>query len=436
MCGGFFMITTRTDGRSVGFMRSDSCACGAQTGNTLAGRKFGGCSLSAAFCTLMASRALLVGTAVGLLLVGVWMGVDRRGPDAPPKDPGATASGLGHDGSPKGPVFDVQSVTLDARTRPDSSLLVRLRDLGVTHLTLVAFGWQERASSTEIGVDTTAGWYSESHVGIRTLSRQAHALGMEVILKPHLWVGGYDEAQNRSKIGFESAARWRAWEAEYRRFLMMYARLAAEVAADVLVLGTELTRAATERPDFWRGLAADVRAVYDGDLTYAANWHEAYRQVPFWDALDYVGVQAYFPLTDAESPSSAALRDGWASHRDDLAAVHERTGRPILFTEVGYRSAPGAAKAPWTWPERDEATTPNDALQARCYQAFLSIFAQAPWMKGSIIWKWHPPAEVERRTGFTPQGKPAEAVLRRWFRGTATGARSSPPPRSTIRPTR
>jgi hypothetical protein len=57
-------------------------------------------------------------------------------------------------------------------------------------------------------------------------------------------------------------------------------------------------------------------------------------------------------------------------------------------------------------------------------------------MKGSIIWKWHPPAEVERRTGFTPQGKPAEAVLRRWFRGTVTGARSSTPPRSTIRPTR
>ena len=368
----------------------------------------------------MASRALLVGTAVGLLLVGVWgagvwVGVDRRGSDAPSEDPGAALE-PGHDGPPAGPVFDVQSVTLDARNRPDSSLLVRLRDLGVTHLTLVSFGWQERASSTEIGADTTAGWYSESHAGIRTLSRQAHALGMDVILKPHLWVGGYDEAQNRSEIGFESAERWANWEAEYRRFLMMYARLAADVDADVLVLGTELTRAATERPDFWRGLAADVRAVYDGDLTYAANWHKAYRHVPFWDALDYVGVQAYFPLTDAESPSPAALRDGWASHRDDLAAVHERTGRPILFTEVGYRSAPGAAKAPWTWPERDGAARPNYALQARCYRAFLSTFAQAPWMKGSIIWKWHPPAEVERRTGFTPQGKPAEAVLRRWFR--------------------
>ena len=325
------------------------------------------------------------------------------------------------------PIFDVRSVTLDARNRPDSSLLVRLRDLGVTHLTLVSFGWQEAVDATEIEVDTSEGWYSESHAGIRTLARQAHALGMGVILKPHLWVGGYDEAQNRSKIGYASAARWRRWEAKYRQFLMEYARLAAQVEADVLVLGTELTRSATERPDFWRQLASDVRSVYDGDLTYAANWHEAYKQIRFWDALDYVGVQAYFPLTDAEDPSLAALRKGWRPHQADLAEVHERTGRPILFTEVGYRSAAGAAEAPWKWPERDAGAVPNPALQTRCYRAFLSTVGRAPWLKGGIIWKWHPPSEVDRPTGFTPQGKLAERVLRRWFTGTAADTGQAAP---------
>jgi hypothetical protein len=317
------------------------------------------------------------------------------------------------------PVFDVRSVTLDARNRPDSSLLVRLRDLGVTHLTLVAFGWQKSASSTDIGIDTTDGWYSESHTGIRALSRQAHRLGMDVILKPHIWVGGYDETQNRSEIGFESAARWRRWEAGYRRFLMIYARLAAEVDADALVLGTELTRSATERPDFWRALAADVRDIYDGDLTYAANWHKAYKQVRFWESLDYVGVQAYFPLADEGASSLSALRNGWRSHQAELARVHERTNRPILFTEVGYRSASGAAEAPWEWPERDGEEMPDYTLQARCYEAFLSTVGHAPWLKGGIVWKWHPPREVDRRTGFTPQGKPAETVLRRWFTASA-----------------
>jgi hypothetical protein len=241
---------------------------------------------------------------------------------------------------------------------------------------------------------------------------------MGIILKPHIWVGGYDEAQDRSDIGFATEAEWAEWEAAYRGFLMLYARLAADVDADVLVLGTELTRAATERPDFWRQLASEARSVYDGDLTYAANWHEAYKQIRFWDALDYVGVQAYFPLTDAEDPSLAALRKGWRPHEAALAEVHERTGRPVLLTEVGYRSAAGAAAAPWTWPERDETAAPDSALQTRCYRAFLSTVGRAPWVKGGIIWKWHPPSEVEGPTAFTPQGKPAEQVLRRWFTGT------------------
>ena len=316
------------------------------------------------------------------------------------------------------PIFDVRSVTLDARNRPDSSLLVRLRDLGVTHITLVSFGWQKAPDVPIIRADTGDGWYSESHRGIRTLARQADALGMGVILEPHLWVGGYDEKQDRSEIGFDTETDWARWEADYRRFLMLYARLAAGVDADVLVLGTELTRAATERPNFWRTLASEVRTVYDGQLTYAANWHKAYKRVQFWSALDYVGVQAYFPLTDANDPSLATLRNGWRRHQAALAEVHERAGRPILLTEVGYRSAVGAAAAPWMWPERDETAVPDSALQARCYRAFLSTVGRAPWLKGSIIWKWHPPSEVDGPTAFTPQGKLAETVLRRWFTAT------------------
>ncbi len=318
------------------------------------------------------------------------------------------------------PIFDIRSVTLDARSRPDSSLLVHLRDLGVTHLTLVSFGWQSALDEPTVRVDTTDGWYSESHSGIRRLAQQADTLGMGIILKPHLWVGGYDEEQERSQIGFDTESEWRQWEAQYRRFLMHYARLAAEVEADVLVLGTELSRSATTRPAFWRDLAAEVRTVYDGRLTYAANWHEEYEAISFWDALDYVGVQAYFPLSSEEAPSLATLQEGWRSHREALAEVHERTQRPVLFTEVGYRSASSAASRPWEWPERDTSAKPVDPeLQARCYRAFFSTVGRADWLAGAIIWKWHPVSEGDRPAGFTPQNKPAERVLRRWFTGNA-----------------
>lgn len=316
------------------------------------------------------------------------------------------------------PIFDIRAVTLDARDRPDSSLLVHLHDLGVTHLTLTPFGWQSAVDEPGLRMDTTDGWYSESNAGIRAFARQAEALGMGIILKPHIWVGGYDEGQDRSEIGFETEAQWREWETQYRQFLMHYARLAAEVEADVLVLGTELRRAATARPEFWRNLAEEVRTVYDGRLTYAANWHEEYEAIAFWDALDYVGVQGYFPLSEEEAPSLEALRAGWRSHQQALKEVHDRTGQPVLFTEVGYRNASSAAEAPWRWPERDASSASVDsALQARCYRAFFSTVGRAPWLAGAIIWKWHPEPEREHPNGFSPQGKPAEQVLRRWFTG-------------------
>lgn len=316
----------------------------------------------------------------------------------------------------KYPVFDIRSVTLDARRRPEPELLVNLRDMGVTHVTLVSFGWQESVDDPNVRVDTTGGWYSESHDGIRALARQADTLGMGVILKPHVWIGGYDEAGDRSNIGFASSRAWTRWETDYRDFLMTYARLASEVDADVLVLGTELRNVATSRPNFWRELARDVRTVYDGDLTYAANWHEEYRTIEFWDALDYVGVQAYFPLADGADPSLGSLRARWQTHREALAQVHRRTGKPVLFTEIGYRSARTTAEAPWRWPERgDQSVSADSTLQAHCYRAFLSTMEGVSWFAGGIIWKWHPDGDEQSPTAFTPQGKPAEHVLRRWF---------------------
>jgi hypothetical protein len=174
---------------------------------------------------------------------------------------------------------------------------------------------------------------------------------------------------------------------------------------------------ATTRPQFFRALADTARTVYDGNLTYAANWYDEYEEIAFWDALDYVGVQAYFPLVDAPDPSLDTLRARWQAHRAALAEVHRRTGKPILFTEVGYRSARSAAEAPWRWPEEEGGVAPDSALQARCYRAFLSAMDQTPWFAGALIWKWHPRGSQRDPTAFTPQGKPAERVLYRWFTG-------------------
>ncbi|MDX1547376.1 MAG: hypothetical protein R3247_10330 [Rhodothermales bacterium] len=316
----------------------------------------------------------------------------------------------------------IRSVTLDARSAPEPHLLDHLRDLGVTHLTLISFGFQPGYRTPEIRLHNDARWYSESDAGIRALAAEAEARGMRLILKPHVWVGGYSAGgQERHAIGFATEEAWQAWEQQYHTFLMHYARLAAEVDAALLVVGTELANVAKTREPFWRRLIADVRAVYDGPLTYAANWWEEYEDVPFWDALDYVGVQAYFELSDAPEPSAQQLRAGWQPHVEALRRLADRTGRPILFTEIGYRNVGYAAAEPWRWPSRDEPGEPDDALQARLYDVFFETLWHEPWFAGAILWKWHPEADRQGRRGtrldFSPQGRPAETVIARWFAG-------------------
>ena len=60
--------------------------------------------------------------------------------------------------------------------------------------------------------------------------------------------------------------------------------MAEEEKVDIFCIGTELEKFIEHRPAYWRELIAEVRKVYKGKLTYAANWDE-YKRVPFWDAL-------------------------------------------------------------------------------------------------------------------------------------------------------
>lgn len=320
--------------------------------------------------------------------------------------------------APEGPGPELRGVTLDARRPPPDSTLPALARLGATHVALIPFAFMRRMDTPELHFRPEVGWYSESATGARELGREADALGLRLIVKPQVWIAESEGPDLWSaNVAFEDEADWAAWEADYHAFLLHHARLSEEIGADVLVVGTELGRAVRERPAFWRGLIAEVRGVFSGRLTYAANWHDDAEHVAFWDALDFVGIQAYFPLVETGTPSADALRAGWQEPKRRLRALRERWGRPLLFTEIGYRSVPFAAARPWQWPERGEDVRPDPALQARLYAAAFEAWWAEPGFAGLVLWKWYgQPRDGAAHAGdYSPQGKPAEAVLRAWF---------------------
>jgi hypothetical protein len=240
-------------------------------------------------------------------------------------------------------------------------------------------------------------------VELRAAIRDAHALGLAVMVKPHVWV----PESWAGAIAMDSEAAWQDWFADYRREIGRIARVADEENAEALAIGTELSKTAPRSQ--WNALIDAVRSLYRGQLLYVAHNVEEAETVPFWQKLDVIGVTLYPPLGDDGNREGRRMTmRGVANRLDALAA---RTEKSIIVGEVGLRSAQGATERPWESAE-ERAATPDPALQAQVVKDWLEILDR-PSIQGVLIWRWltDPDAGGLADTDFTVQGKPAEHVL-------------------------
>jgi hypothetical protein len=290
--------------------------------------------------------------------------------------------------------------------------LARLKALGVDAVSLTPFGYMPSPSSDQVILATARGG-GESDAALAAQTRQAHAAGMRVVLKPHIWIRG------GAWIGAMTPpdeAAWARWFDSYRRFIVHYAKLAAFEHMEALVLGVELARASVRDRPRWQAIIGEVRAAFKGRLLYAANWDEADRVV-FWDLVDAIGVDEYQPLAKAAHATLAELRAAWKPVLAHLGALAARWHKPVVITEIGYRARADAATAPSLWPERDAAAPYDGAAQATCYRAALEALTAAPFVRGIYVWKWFTDsADEQGPTDFSPAGKPAEQVLGEFYR--------------------
>ncbi len=236
--------------------------------------------------------------------------------------------------------------------------------------------------------------------------RAAHARGMSVLLMPFLYVDHMEEGEWRGTL---APPDWDAWFARYGEFVLHYARLGQAEKAAWLSIGSELcsTEAHEAR---WETLVGEVRRAYQGGLTYSSNWD--HRKTPtFLKRLDALGMNAYFELTDDADATEDQLVAAWGRVRQDIEAWRSQVGLDIIVTEVGYPSRAGAARDPWNY----DAPGPVDQeVQKRCYRAFQRAWGGDPHLRGVYFYIWWGDGGPED-TGYTPRGKPAEAVIRDWY---------------------
>lgn len=303
---------------------------------------------------------------------------------------------------------------------PDADLaLAHLADTGANWVSIIVTQYQDNLNSTAIA--PTAGTPTDADV-IHAIT-EAHQLGLKVMLKPHvdLWA---DPTHWRGEIGGGfNATQWNAWFTSYRTFINHYAALAEAQAVEQFAVGVELSQTEAQEAH-WRTTIAGVRARFDGPITYAANHSGDETSLTWWDAVDLIGVDAYYPLATTNNPTPAQLAAAWEPVVDTLADLSAAWDKPIIFTEVGYRSIDGAGRHPWDW--QLDGTVDLDE-QADLYEALLAAVYDQPWFAGAYWWNWDvdPFQGGPCGKGYEIYDKPAENVLRSWY-----GA----PPRSTELP--
>lgn len=257
-----------------------------------------------------------------------------------------------------------------------------LQSIGVNWIAIHPYARIERDGTVRMRGDL-----SEPPDWLRRPIEEAHRQGLRILIKPHL--AHWGSFSWRGEIEFETGEQWQRFFVTYTEWITAMARFSQ--GADAFAVGTELDGTVAHEQE-WRAVIGAVRSAYDGPLTYAANWTD-YERVPFWDALDAIGIQAYFPVLPAQAtaggrvPSAVEFEAGWEEIMARLRAFGTRHDRTIVFTELGYNRSAKAPHEPWDW----DVGGPNaDVLQELCMRAALRAIGREHAVVGAFLWKWFP----------------------------------------------
>ena len=292
-------------------------------------------------------------------------------------------------------------------TNDSDASLKNLNETGTKYVSLIVTWYQNDEHSTKIFPDKNATPSDESLIhAINTI----HKLGMKVMLKPHvdLYNGEW-----RGEIDFRSESKWREWFYSYKNFICHYAKLASQQHVEQFCIGCELVKT-TQRKE-WFDVINSIRKNFSGLITYAADWSN-YKNVSFWNAVDFIGIDAYFPLTNKNDPSMNELLNAWKKWKPGIEKIHNITGKPIVFTEIGYRSIDGCNRDPWNWQRKGKIDLEE---QKDCYIAAFKTFWNESWFYGFYWWMWWPDPYTggPNDDSYTPYKKPAEDVLKSYYIG-------------------
>lgn len=249
-----------------------------------------------------------------------------------------------------------------------------------------------------------ANWPAHWTVPIRV----AKEVGLKILIKPHLAYWG-SSFRWRGAIEFREEEQWQRFFRGLSDWTVELAKACRD--ADGFCVGCELDRTIGYEKE-WRALIRRVRKETRAALTYAANW-DSYARVGFWDELDVIGIQAYFPLTTVADPTRRELNTAWKERMVALRQAARKWRRNIVFTELGYNRSKAAAREPWAHATDGPET---EVLQALCLGAALDAIDSEDSVLGCFLWKWFPGRNAVGRNFQLATPRLLGEIEKRWRR--------------------
>lgn len=289
-----------------------------------------------------------------------------------------------------------------SRAAADSALSA-IAAVGATHVAIIVTAYQSNQSANQIQIDKAR---TPTFGSVSIALTRAVSLGLKVVVKPHV---DLDDGTWRGHINPSDPA---AWFESYKQFVGPFVSLAESVGAVQFVVGTELA-GTIKHTDLWNETIRFVRSRFSSEIVYAASWDEA-SKVSFWQSVDLVGVDFYFPVTVRPDPGRFEILSGWQPWLERLHLLHNQTGRKIVLTEIGYASIDGAGMQPYAYGGNRVIDL---AEQADLYWAALQATSNLDWIAGMYWWNWSADGSGgPRNSDYTPAGKPAQLELSRSWR--------------------
>ncbi|WP_279306464.1 glycoside hydrolase family 113 [Microvirga solisilvae] len=355
-------------------------------------------------------------------------------------DPVIGGGGTGGGGTPSGStdgIFTWEGISLPSywggnfQTSGGLSAMDLIKSNGANTITMVPnfFMSNEYSNDVKLNLNSTNPWASESDTlaQVKQGILDASSRGLKVVVKPHV------ETDNRVWRALIEPTDPKAWFQNYKNMMVEYAKVAQEGGAAMFVVGTEM-KSMTDPTKFtsdgksytqnWIEIIDAVKSVFSGKITYAATDEEA-MDIQFWDHVDYIGVDAYFSMTNSNNPTVQELIDSWikpatnwnsqqvygtTSVVDTWKNLSEQWGKKVIFTEIGYGSYDGVNKSPgWIAGSTVDLQEQKDAYEA-LYHVMKNYGGQ--WLDGAFLWSYQASTSGLPGTDYTTQGKPADTVIK------------------------